>query len=252
MRAAGSWVARSGSLPWGLAVEVDDGDGLLRAALDQLDDGADLVKLYLDGPDPGTSPFTVEEVRAVVAAVHGRGAKVTAHSGLLPGARVGAGAGVDSLAHGFQLDEDVVDLMAANGVALVTTLAVLESWASFGRTTRLERFADPAGRSQLAARREQAHESVRLALGAGVLIAAGTDFGGGSLRANQLAWEFETLVVAGLEPWEALAAVTGNGGVLLGEPDAGVLREGGPADLVLVHGDPLSEPSALWRVWMVP
>lgn len=251
VRAAGSWVGRKGALPSGLAAEVEDGDGLLAAALGQLDDGADFVKLYLDGPDKETSPFTVDEVRAVVDAAHRRGAKVTAHSGMLPGARVGAEAGVDSLEHGFQLDAEVSRLMAANRVAMVSTLAVLESWRSFGSTTRLPRFASPEGRSLVAARREWAHESVRLAARAGVLIAAGTDFGGGSLRANQMAWEIECLVTAGLEPWQALAAATRNGGTLLGEPEAGVIREGGPADFVLVHGDPLSDPAAMWRVWMV-
>ena len=30
-----------------------------------------------------------------------------------------------------------------------------------------------------------------------------------------------------------------------------MIREGGPADFVLVHGDPLSDPAALWRVWLV-
>lgn len=251
VRAAGSWVGRKGALPSGLAAEVEDGDGLLAAALGQLDDGADFVKLYLDGPDKHTSPFTVDEVRAVVDAAHRRGAKVTAHSGMLPGARVGAEAGVDSLEHGFQLDAEVSRLMAANHVAMVSTLAVLESWRSFGSTTKLPRFASPEGRSLVAARREWAHESVRLAARAGVLIAAGTDFGGGSLRANQMAWEIECLVTAGLEPWQALAAATRNGGTLLGEPEAGVIREGGPADFVLVHGDPLSDPAAMWRVWMV-
>lgn len=251
VRAAGSWVGRKGALPSGLAAEVEDGDGLLAAALGQLDDGADFVKLYLDGPDKETSPFTVDEVRAVVDAAHRRGAKVTAHSGMLPGARVGAEAGVDSLEHGFQLDAEVSRLMAANRVAMVSTLAVLESWRSFGSTTKLPRFASPEGRSLVAARREWAHESVRLAARAGVLIAAGTDFGGGSLRANQMAWEIECLVTAGLEPWQALAAATRNGGTLLGEPEAGVIREGGPADFVLVHGDPLSDPAAMWRVWMV-
>lgn len=252
VRAAGSWVARSGALPSGLGVEVPDGASLLDAAIGQLDDGADFVKLYLDGPDRETSPFTVDEVRAVVAAAHQRGARVTAHSGLLPGARVGAEAGVDSLEHGFQLDADVAQLMASNGVAMVATLAVLESWRSFAGTTKLPRFAEPAGRAQVAARREWAHESVRLAARAGVLIAAGTDFGGGSLRANQLAWEVECLVTAGLEPWQALAAATRNGGTLLGEPEAGVIHDGGPADFFLVHGDPLADPAALWRVWLVP
>jgi imidazolonepropionase-like amidohydrolase len=251
VRAAGTWVSRTGSLPGGLSVEVEDGDGLMAAAVGQLDDGADFVKLYLDGPDRDTSPFTVNEVAAVVAAAHARGARVTAHSGMLPGARVGAQAGVDSLEHGFQLDADVAALMAAHNVALVSTLAVLESWRTFSRTTGLPRFVEPPWRADIAARREWAHESVRLAVRAGVLVAAGTDFGGGSLRANQLAWEVECLVAAGLEPWQALAAATRNGGQLLGEPDAGVIREGGPADLVFVHGDPLSDPAALWRIWLV-
>jgi imidazolonepropionase-like amidohydrolase len=249
VRAAGAWVSRAGTLPAGLAVDVADGDGLLTAALGQLDDGADLVKLYLDGPDREVSPFTVPEVRRVVEAVHARGAKVTAHSGQLPGARVGAEAAVDCLEHGFALDADTAALMAANGVAMVSTLAVLESWQTFAGTTAIPRFAGADGRSAVAARREQAHESVRLAHRAGVLIAAGTDFGGGSLRANQLAWEVQTLVTAGLSPAEALAAATVHGGTLLGEPDAGTLRAGGPADFALVHGDPLSDPAALWRVW---
>lgn len=249
IRAAGCWVARTGSLPSGLPVEVEDGDGLLAAALGQLDAGADLVKLYMDGPDRDTSPFTAEEVRRTVEAVHARGATVTAHSSLLPGARAAVAAGVDALEHGFRLDAEVARVMAAQGTALVSTLAVMESWASFETTTRLPRFASAEGRLALAERREAAHESVRLAYAAGVLIAAGTDFGGGSLRANQLAWEVETLVAAGLEPYDALAAVTVNGGRLLGEPGAGVLEQGGPADFLLVHGDPLTDPGSLWRVW---
>ena len=92
---------------------------------------------------------------------------------------------------------------------------------------------------------------MRIAHRAGVAICAGTDFGGGSPRANHLAWEVQSLVEAGLEPWEALAAATWRGGELLGEPDAGVIREGGPADFFLVHGDPLSDPASLWRVWKV-
>jgi imidazolonepropionase-like amidohydrolase len=249
VRAAGCWLARSGSLPPHLPVEVQDGDGLLAAAVGQLDDGADLVKLYMDGPDRDTSPFTADEVRRTVAAVHARGATVTAHSSLLPGARAAVAAGVDALEHGFRLDADLARAMAAQGTALVATLAVMESWRTFGTTTRLPRFASEEGRAALAERREAARESVRLAQEAGVLIAAGTDFGGGSLRANQLAWEVETLVAAGLDPYDALAAATVNGGRLLREPGAGVLEQGGPADFLLVHGDPLSDPGSLWRVW---
>ena len=187
----------------------------------------------------------------MVAAAHTRGARVTAHATRLPGARVCAEARVDSIEHGFELDADVTRLMADRGVALVTTMTVLKSWLTFGTTTAIARFADPDGRAQILGRLEQARHSVRLAHAAGVAIVGGTDFGGGSARANQLPWEVECLVEAGLEPWEALAAVTWRGGELLGEPEAGVIREGGPADFSLVHGDPLSDPTALWRIWRV-
>ena len=45
---------------------------------------------------------------------------------------------------------------------------------------------------------------------------------------TQMAWEVESLVEAGLEPWEAVAAATWHGGQLLEEPEAGVIRESGP------------------------
>jgi imidazolonepropionase-like amidohydrolase len=64
-----------------------------------------------------------------------------------------------------------------------------------------------------------------------------------------MAWEVECLVAAGLEPWEALGAATWVGGQLLGEPYAGRLQVDGPADFFLVHGNPLDDPSVLWRVW---
>jgi imidazolonepropionase-like amidohydrolase len=248
VRAAGTWIMAAGTLP-GLSVEAADADELVAAAIAQLDDGADLVKLYLDGPEKGVCPWTAGELRRVVDAVHARGARVTAHSGEYGGARAGAEAGVDALEHGFELDDETARLMATNGVRLVSTLCVLASWRTFGATTALPRFAADEGRARIDARREAALASVAAAHRAGVAIATGTDFGGGSTRANQLAWEAEQLVEAGLAPWEALGAATWRGGELLGEPDAGVLREGGPADLALVHGDPLSDPTALWRVW---
>lgn len=251
IRAAGTWLTRRGTLPGGLGVEARNADELLAAATRQLDDGADLVKLYLDGPDADASPWSAAEIRRVVAAVHARGAKVTAHSGRLSGARAGVAGGVDSLEHGFELDADVARDMASRGIALVSTLAVMRSWQTFARTTTMPRFAGADGRRSIAARLERAVASIKAARAAGVAIAAGTDFGGGSGRANHLAWEVEALVAAGLEPWEALGAATWRGGELLGEPDAGVIREGGPADIVLVHGDPTTDPTALWRVWRV-
>ncbi|MGH2356739.1 MAG: amidohydrolase family protein, partial [Candidatus Limnocylindria bacterium] len=107
VRAAGAWLLKSGTIRGIPTVEAANGDELLAAATRQLDDGADLVKLYMDGPDAGVSPWTANEVARVVEAAHARGAKVTAHSGHVNGARQAVSGGVDSIEHGFELDAGV-------------------------------------------------------------------------------------------------------------------------------------------------
>jgi imidazolonepropionase-like amidohydrolase len=251
VRAAGTWLDREGTRIGRPSSQASNAAELLAAAEQQLADGADFLKLYLDGPEPGVAPWTRDELAPVIEMAHGRDVWVTAHSGNLAGAREGVAAGVDSIEHGMELDADVVREMAAKGIALVATLGLFRSWLSFGKTTTIDRFASPEGRSRVLARQARAQESVRLARAAGVAIATGTDFGGGSTRADQLAWEVECLVEVGFEPWQALGAATWQGGELLREPEAGVIREGGPADFALVHGDPISDPTALWRVWRV-
>ena len=249
IRVAGTWIGKTGYATLPVTVE---GTGLKDAALAQLDLGTDLVKIYMDAPGGAQeSPFSVADLRAAVEAVHARGARVACHCGYLDGARVAAEAGVDSIEHGMELDADTVGMMKRNDVTLVSTLSVFASWETFARTTTQDRFAGADGRKRIAKRKEGAYAAVALARKAGVRIATGSDFGGGSVRAGHLAWEVELLVAAGLEPYEALAAATRNGGTLLGHDHAGRVEEGLPADLVLVHGDPLSDVRALWRVWSV-
>jgi len=249
MRVAGTWIGKTGYPSLWVTV---DGPRLKDAALAQLDLGTDLVKVYMDAPqgDRG-SPFSVHDLKVAVEAVHARGAKVAAHSGYFDGARVAAEAGVDSIEHGMELDDEIARIMKQNGVTLVSTLSVFTSWETFARTTTIDRFTTDEARARIAKRKEGTYASVAAAKRAGVRIAAGSDFGGGSVRAGHLAWEVELLVAAGLEPFEALAAATRNGGALYGVPHAGHLGEGMPADLVLVHGDPLSDARAMWRVWAV-
>jgi imidazolonepropionase-like amidohydrolase len=151
----------------------------------------------------------------------------------------------------MELTDDTARTMKRNNVTLVSTLSVFASWEGFATTTGIDRFTAPEGRERIAKRKEGAYASILAAKRAGVTIATGSDFGGGSVRAGHLAWEVELLVAASLEPYEALAAATRNGGALYGVDHAGRLDEGMPADLVLVHGDPLSDARAMWRAWAV-
>ena len=249
IRVAGTWIGKTGYPD--MWVTTDD-EGLKDAALAQLDLGTDLVKIYMDAPGGAKeSPFSVTALKAATDAVHARGAKVACHSGYLDGARVAALAGVDSIEHGMELDDDVARTMKKNNVALTSTLSVFASWETFARTTAIERFTTEEGRRRIANRKEGAYAAVAAARRAGVRIATGSDFGGGSVRAGQLAWEVELLVAAGSTPREALVAATRAGGELLGDDHAGRIEKGMPADLVLIHGDPLSDARALWRVWAV-
>jgi imidazolonepropionase-like amidohydrolase len=249
LRVAGTWIGKTGYPD--MWVTTDD-DGLKDEALHQLDLGTDFVKIYMDAPGGSKdSPFSVAALKAATDAVHARGARVACHCGYLDGARVAAEAGVDSIEHGMELDDDVARAMKRNNVTLTTTLSIFESWETFARTTAIDRFTTEEGRQRIAKRKEGAYAAVVAAKRAGVRIATGSDFGGGSVRAGHLAWEVELLVAAGLTPREALVAATRSGGELLGDDHAGRLEEGMPADLVLVHGDPLSDTRALWRVWAV-
>src|SRR5438128_2043507 len=254
------------TLQVGISLLIENGR-IARVSVDELDPGdaevldgggATIVPAFVDAHShltmPGGSHWIErgsDQPDRLREVVHTRGRKITAHATILDGARVGAQAGVDSIEHGMELDDATAATMRANNVALVSTLSVLASWATFERTTRIERFTSEEGKRRLAARREGAFAAIKAAQRAGVRIAAGSDFGGGSVRAGHLAWEVEQLVLAGLEPHQALAAVTWRGGELLGIDHAGRIRQGDPADLVLVHGDPLSDARALWRVWGV-
>ncbi len=249
IRAAGSWLTRAGSLPGRISAEARNADELLSLAIGQLDQGADLVKLYLGGPDPANPPWSANEVRRVTDAVHARGARVAAHAGRIPAIRVGVDGGVDTIEHGFELDAYTARRMRDTGTILVSTLTVFRSWQSFSATTTIPLFASSASVTRLQNELARAEAAIQTARAAGVVIAAGSDAGGGSPRANHIGWEYQSLITAGLPPVEALAAVTWRGGEALGIPEAGVIQEGGPARFFLVHGDPLSDPSAIWRVW---
>jgi imidazolonepropionase-like amidohydrolase len=249
IRAAGTWIEQGSGFDF--SVSVEDADGVEAVVTKQIDDGADLIKLYIEGPDVDESTWTVGDVERAVAVATERGVPATAHATNLPSVRAAVAGGVDCVEHGTHLDTDLATDMAGRGTYLVPTLAIGSSWASFGSTTTIERFTTGENTTRIAERTKLAYESLRLAIDAGVTIAAGTDFGGGSLRANHLAWEVEHLVDAGMEPWQALGAATWVGGDLLREPEAGKISVGGPADFFFVHGNPLQDPSALWRVWKV-
>ena len=237
---AGHWIAKPEKFfPFG---RFAGSAGQLRSAVgDDLEAGADWIKVIADWAPNDEATFSTDELRSVVDQAHRRGKRVAAHA-QGSGARNAVSAGVDTIEHGFHLDDGTIALMAGR-TTLVATLQPLATFLDYGSYGG--RFAER--RPFVEATVEAARDSVRRAHRAGVRVATGTDFGGPN-RSGYLAREVELLVSAGLKPHEALGAATWVGGEVLGVPHAGTLDEGAPADLVAIDGDPLSDPAALWRV----
>jgi imidazolonepropionase-like amidohydrolase len=172
---------------------------------------------------------------------------VSAHAITHAGATVAAAAGVDTLEHGFELDEHIVHTMAANNVTLVTTLSVPRAKIDHALIAPWTGTFDADQQRRLL---ERAQTSARLAHETGVTVVAASDQGGGSVRASQLPLELECLIEAGFTPTDALAAITWRAGDILNLPQAGRIRTGDPATFLLINGNPLTNPHALWRTWL--
>ena len=222
-----------------------------RAAAEQaVAEGVDWLKLMVTAglSTPGTAPheqqLPFEVIAAVVEVAHAAGLPVAAHAVGGPGVLAAITAGVDSLEHGYWLGDAEVAAMLARGTVYVPTRTVAREVASGVAVAG----ARPPAAAQASAR--QAHavqpESIRRAYRAGVTIAAGTDYRHGSLPG-----EVALLVSAGMVPRDALRAATSVAAQLLRRPDLGSLEIGAVADLLLVRGDPLTDPRALQDVVLV-
>jgi len=231
-------------------VEMCDGpDDCRRAVRDQIAYGADWIKVYADRSYYPTETgirslpnFTLEEMSAIVDQAHRTRRRVAAHSMTPDGHAVALAAGVDSIEHGFVLDDDAVRRMVEQGVWWCPTLTVGDYVAGPRSAT------NPIWN----ALRDASRESFRRALAAGVKIVVGTDAGGfGWTEINQ-AEEMRRYVELGMTPWQALRAATVEPAAMLGKTgELGTLAPGAHADLVAMKDDPLRDITATERVALV-
>jgi imidazolonepropionase-like amidohydrolase len=167
--------------------------------------------------------YRTEAIAQLVAAAHDAGARVAVHS-TVPDAGQLVAAGVDSIEHGFGLDERAVHAMADRGTAWTPTVAALLALLDApdmppGRRRRLRE-----GRARIA-------ELLPLAARLGVPVLAGTDVTGSIPR------EVALLAQMGLEPKDALAAASTWPRQFIGAAAT--------ADLVTYQHDPREDPGQL-------
>ncbi|QUQ63040.1 amidohydrolase family protein [Kutzneria sp. CA-103260] len=244
-------------------------------------EGSRYVKVVIDnGANHGISVPTLDldTIKAVADAARARGRRTVAHIHDAVGVRLALRAGVDAVTHvplSEVLDDDIVRLASSH--VFIPTLATMEMTVGapggrdLARDPRLnlpERLRAAIGESHdsLAgvhlgpdADFANALESVRRLHEAGVVLLVGTDADDAPLRPAPVVHgasihrELELLVMAGLNPVQALTAATAGPAVHFGLEDRGLIRPGRRADLLLVAGDPTEEITAtrdiaaVWR-----
>ncbi|HEX6337785.1 MAG TPA: amidohydrolase family protein [Jiangellaceae bacterium] len=210
--------------------EAQRGDGWVKLVGDWID--RDLGDL---GPC-----WPRETLEAAIGRAHELGARVTAHvfgENALPDL---IAAGIDGIEHGAGLSDDLKAIMAERGVSMVPTLINIDQFPKFAAQgeAKFPRYAEHMRRLY-----ERRYENVRTAHEAGVPIFAGTD-AGGQLPHGLLAREVLELVRAGLPATDAVGAASWRARAYL-QGGAGVLDEGGAADLCVYSADPTADPETL-------
>jgi imidazolonepropionase-like amidohydrolase len=222
---------------------ADGPEKLLRAVRYQIKHGARVIKLMVTGGVSGfertldIQQFSDEEMRTVVEEAKRNKIKVLAHAEALAGTLAALRAGVDSIEHGSQLDDEAIRLMKKQGTYLVPTpLVSQETMANAPAEVQAKGLEE----------RRRAAESLRKAIRAGVKIAYGTD--AGAMTHGRNAEQFALLVEAGMSPLDAIRSATLNAADLMGVGDRGTLEAGQLADIVAVPGDPLADVHAMEHV----
>jgi len=185
--------------------------------------------------------FSDEEIIAIVEEAGRAERFVAAHAEGKAGIMAALRCGVQTIEHGDEIDDEVVDLMLEKNIILVPTM-----WVTRLLMTMPDEMPDYAYRklSELA---EIQEEGLGKAIAAGVRIAMGTDiFVHGPLYGTN-SLEIAHLVDAGMTPLGAIEAATATGPETLGPqaPLSGQLKDGYDADIIALDFNPL-EDAFLW------
>jgi len=227
-----------------------DGEAECRKATRRLvRKGVDLIKIMTTGgvlsekDSPYHDHMTDAEIQAITEEAHRVGIPVASHAEGAAGIKSAVRNGVDTIEHGFGLDEDAVSLMQDRGTVLVPTLAVLYAYLDRGEEVGVPEYAlekiQDVKTTQL--------EAVQRAAAADLPIAVGTDYSGSHLAPHGgNAVEAELLVAeAGLDEMAAIQGATRVAAQAIGTEAVGAIEPGRKADLVVTTTDPTTDITAL-------
>jgi imidazolonepropionase-like amidohydrolase len=215
----------------------------------QIKYGARVIKVLASGgvlsplDSPTAEQVSPDELRVIVQQAHMDHVKVAAHAENIRSIMAALEAGVDSIEHGSELNEEAVNFIKSHKVVLVPTVYVVDDSVITGEKEHLPDYV----MQKVRALAKTHFPSFQLALRSGVTIAAGSDHsyepGKGTVREEMI-----TEVKYGMTPQQALVSGTKTSATLLGLDQLGTVEAGKEGDLVAIEGDPLNDIHALEKV----
>jgi len=250
VRAAGRVVTMTGGHGHFIGREADGADEVRKAVRAEIKGGANFIKVMATGGvltpgvDPTQTAFSIEEMKAAVEEAHKAGKPAASHAIGNGGIKNALKAGIDSVEHGFYLDDEAINLALKQESFLVPTLIAVDQIVNNGPSGGIPDWVVRKAAGESGHHRE----SFVMAVKSGVKIAAGTDAGTPFNPHGDLALELAKMVEFGLPPMLALVAATSNAARLLRMQDQiGSVEKGKVADLILVDGDPLQDIGVMRR-----
>jgi imidazolonepropionase-like amidohydrolase len=244
MICSGRVVCMTGGHGWQFGREANGTDEVREAVREQLKMGVNFIKMIATGGvmtkgvDPGATQFTLEELIAGVEEAGKAGRRTATHAQGTEGIKNSLWAGVNSIEHGFFLDDEAIALMLEMKAYLVPTLNAPYQIIKGGVKRGVPRYAVEKSKSVM----KSHFQSVRRAHKAKIPIAMGTDAGTPFNCHGENLKEVELLLKIGLTPMEAIVATTKTAAeVLRLEKKIGTLEKGKLADLIVVNGNPLKD-----------
>ncbi len=228
-------------------------DECMQAVRQRYKEGSDLIKITATGgvlsvaKSSSNPQFTEAEIKAIVETARDYGFKVAVHAHGAEGMKRAVRAGVNSIEHGTNMDDEAIALFKQYGTWYVPTLTAGAAVADSAKKTGY--YPDLVTPKALEIG-PKIKATFAKAYKAGVKIAFGTDAGVYKHGMNWL--EFSHMIEAGMPAMEAIKAATINAADLLGEKDKlGSIEIGKLADIVAVDGDPLKDPKVFGKVIFV-
>ncbi len=269
----------NGALAAFVLPQVEDDDDIAKVLEDADEYLVDYVKIAIDRMPAGTPQLDRSLMMKLVREAKKRGHLVFVHAGDVDDAVAAAEAGATALAHlpwRGELTADKAQRLKQSGVVVVTTVAMWDTLpkaiagdfvaseadvdlipADIRATAEHAKQTDPdivATGEELGLNHENRERSFQALLAAGVPLLVGTD---ASIPAvwpgSGYVAEMKALLAHGYPVDALIVSMTSRAArVVAGDnADFGVVQTGKCADLVVVDGDPLRDPSLLFKPSLV-